>query len=252
MAFNLKTLQQRIRQFTTLEVPGFIIRMDAREAEVYGNQVVALLQTARQTLSAKYDVTLTQPVTVELFPQQSDFAIRTFGLPGGAGFLGVCFGNLITANSPASQSESPSNWESVLWHEFCHVITLNKTQNRMPRWLSEGISVYEELERNSSWGQGMTPIYKDMILGEDLVPLSQLSQAFMRPKTAMHLQFAYYESSLAVRYLIDTQGMPLMLKMLEDLGMGIPMEDAFARRYGDAAAMDADFENNKRFAKSFL
>ena len=47
---------------------------------------------------------------------------------GGAGFLGVCFGSVITANSPASQSASPANWQSVLWHEFCHVVTLQKTK----------------------------------------------------------------------------------------------------------------------------
>ena len=234
MAFNLKTLQTRLAQFTTIEVPGFIIRMDAREAKIYGPHVVELLEEAMATLSEKYDVSLEQPVTVEIFPQQSDFAIRTFGLPGGDGFLGVCFGSLITANSPASQGDSPSNWQSVLWHEFCHVITLNKTRNRMPRWLSEGISVFEELQRNPSWGQRMNPTYKAMLLGEDFVPLSQLSQAFLRPKSGVHLQFAYYESSLAVRYLIETHGYPLLLKLLDDLGMGVPIDEAFApvRRYG--------------------
>ncbi|MEZ6138441.1 MAG: tetratricopeptide repeat protein [Pirellulaceae bacterium] len=242
MAFNLKTLQKRLAQFTTIEVPGFVVRMDAQEAAIYGPQVVELLQTAQAELRQKYDIQLTQPVTVEIFPQQSDFAIRTFGLPGGAGFLGVCFGNLITANSPASQGDTPSNWRSVLWHEFCHVITLNKTKNRMPRWLSEGISVYEELERDPSWGQSMTPTYKQMLLGEDFVPLSRLSEAFLHPKSGMHLQFAYFESSLAVRYLVDAHGLPLLLKLLDDLGMGVPIEEAFARRYGDTQALDDDFQ----------
>ncbi len=242
VAFNLKTLHDRISKFTTIEVPGFIIRMDAREAKIYGPRVAELLLEAKETLSAKYAVELDRPVTVEIFPQQSDFAIRTFGLPGGAGFLGVCFGSLITANSPASQGESPSNWESVLWHEFCHVITLQKTKNRMPRWLSEGISVYEELQRDPSWGQRMNPLYKGMILGEDLVPLSELSGAFLNPKSPLHLQFAYFESSLAVRYLIDRHGLPLMLKLLEDLGVGVPMQEAFARRLGDTELLDKDFE----------
>ncbi len=241
VAFNLKTLQQRLAQFTTLESDGFIVRMDAREARLYGPRVLNLLSEAKQVLCAKYDVQLTAPVTVEIFPQQSDFAIRTFGLPGGAGFLGVCFGNLVTANSPASQGSSPSNWESVLWHEFCHVVTLNKTKNRMPRWMSEGISVYEELERDASWGQRMSPTYKSMLTGDDFVPLSKLSRAFLQPKSALHLQFAYYESSLAVRYLIEQHGLPLFLKTLDDLGMGVPPEEAFARRFGDVEALDADF-----------
>ena len=241
VAFNLKTLQERLAKFTTIESDGLIVRMDAREAKIYGERVVDLLRRAKQTLAEKYELTLTEPVTVEIFPQQSDFAIRTFGLPGGAGFLGVCFGKLITANSPASQGESPSNWESVLWHEFCHVITLQKTNNRMPRWLSEGISVYEELEANSSWGQRLNPLYKKMLQGEDFVPLSKLSGAFLQPKSGLHLQFAYFESSLAVRYLIETHGLPLLRKLLVDLGMGVPIEEAFARLYGDTAALDESF-----------
>jgi len=242
VAFNLKTLQDRLAQFTTIEQDGFVVRMDTREARIYGERVLGLLGEAKRVLTAKYEHDLTLPVTVEIFPEQSDFAIRTFGLPGGAGFLGVCFGSLITANSPASQGDTPSNWESVLWHEFCHVVTLQKTNNRMPRWLSEGISVYEELERNPSWGQSMSPLYKQMLLGEDFVPLSELSSAFLSPKSPVHLQFAYYESSLAVRYLIETHGLPLLRKTLVDLGAGVPLSEAFASRYGDPQALDEDFE----------
>ena len=34
----------------------------------------------------------------------------------------------------------------------------------MPRWLSEGISVYEERQENPAWGQSMTPQYRELIL----------------------------------------------------------------------------------------
>lgn len=241
-AFNLHTLQDRIGKFVSIEVPGFIIRMDAREAKIYGQRVANLLLRAKQHLCAKYKIEIKEPVAVEIFPQQSDFAIRTFGMPGGAGFLGVCFGKLITANSPASQSESPSNWESVLWHEFCHVVTLQKTQNRMPRWLSEGISVYEELQVDPSWGQSMTPTYRKMILGEDFFPLSKLSGAFLQPKSGLHLQFAYFESSLAVAYLIEKHGVERMNRLLDDLGIGMRMEDALTRSFGALEALDSDFE----------
>lgn len=253
VAFNLKTLQSRLAQFTTLEGDGFLVRMDAREAKIYGSRVLSLLKEAKQVLTSKYDHQLREPIAVEIFPQQSDFAIRTFGLPGGAGFLGVCFGSLITANSPASQGENPSNWESVLWHEFCHVVTLQKTNNRMPRWLSEGISVYEELQRDPSWGQSLNPVYKSMLLGEDFVPLSQLSGAFLNPKSPLHLEFAYFESSLAVRYLIETHGLPMLRKLLVDLGAGVPADEAFQRRYGDTDKLDADFRATiEKLANEFL
>lgn len=124
---------------------------------------MALLEEAHLTLCAKYDVQLSEQVHVEIFPRQQDFAIRTFGLPGGAGYLGVCFGNLITANS--SQGNTPTNWQSVLWHEFCHVVTLQKTANRMPRWLSEGISVFEERHANPAWGQKDDTHISSMVVG---------------------------------------------------------------------------------------
>lgn len=242
-AYNLRTLQDRLSKFVTLEGDEIWLRMDAKEANIYGPRALELLSEAKRTLEKKYDFPLKHRVVVEIFPQQSDFAIRTFGLPGGAGFLGVCFGNVITANSPASQGETPSNWESVLWHEFCHSITLQKTNNRMPRWLSEGISVYEELERDGSWGQRMNPLYQQMLLGEDFVPLSKLSGAFLNPKSAIHLQFAYFESSLAVRYLVERHGIELLQRLLIDLGMGLPMEQALTNRYGQTEALDADFKS---------
>ncbi|MEM8734075.1 MAG: tetratricopeptide repeat protein, partial [Planctomycetota bacterium] len=243
VAYNLKTLRDNLSKFTTLETDEFILRMEAREAEVYGPFVLDLLSNAHQTLCEKYDIELPQKTTVEIFPKQSDFAIRTFGLPGGDGFLGVCFGSLITANSPASQGETPSNWASVLWHEFCHVVTLQKTNNRMPRWLSEGISVYEELERDSSWGESINPQYQSMLLGDAFTPLSELSSAFMSPPSGLHLQFAYYESSLAVRYLVEKHGHATLLKLLEDLGMGVGMNEALSRRVGDLDVLDKDFRS---------
>ena len=164
VAYNLMTLKDQLDRFRTLTTDGLELRMETREASIYGPQVLQLLREARQVLCEKYEVELDEIVAVEIFPRQQDFAIRTFGLPGGAGYLGVCFGRLITANSPAAQGAKPSNWQAVLWHEFCHVVTLQKTHNRMPRWLSEGISVYEERQRNPAWGQHMTPGYRQMIL----------------------------------------------------------------------------------------
>ncbi|MGH7128284.1 MAG: tetratricopeptide repeat protein, partial [Planctomycetaceae bacterium] len=117
--FNLLELRDRIAKFRTLENEHFLVRMDAREAAIYGGRVLDLLDRARRTLCEKYELDLTGQITVEIFPDENDFAVRTFGLPAVSGYLGVCFGRVITANSPASQGEHPSNWEAVLWHEFC-------------------------------------------------------------------------------------------------------------------------------------
>jgi tetratricopeptide (TPR) repeat protein len=240
-AFNLVTLQQSMEKFTTLTNAHFVVRMATNEAVIYGDRVMALLSRAKTNLCTKYGLELTTPTIVEIFPDPKDFGVRTFGMPGNPGYLGVCFGSVITANSPASQAGHPANWEAVLWHEFCHVVTLQLTRNKMPRWLSEGISVYEELQANPTWGQTMTPRYREMILGKDFTPLGELSAAFLAPKTEMHLQFAYYESSLAVEFLAGRFGIEAIKKILHDLGEGIEVNAAITNHAGPLKQMESDF-----------
>jgi len=246
VAHNLMTLQENLAKFRTLEEDGIVARMDAREAEIYGPLVVDLLKRAKHELCAKYEVTIEQPVIVEMFPRQQDFAIRTFGLPGGAGFLGVCFGTVITANSPASQASHPTCWEATLWHEFCHVVTLHKTQNKMPRWLSEGISVYEERQADPAWGQSINPTHRQMLLQDDLTPVSKLSAAFLRPASPQHLQFAYFESSLVVQFLVEKYGLKALRGILDDLGKGLNINDALTRQAGALEELDAMFAEYAR------
>ena len=239
-AYNLANLHDNLSKFKTLRTDGFVVRMDQREAAVYGDIVVDLLLQAKSELCEKYHLELDHPIIVELFPNQQDFAVRTFGMPGGEGFLGVCFGNVITANSP--KAERPGNWQSLLWHEFCHVITLNLTHNKMPRWLSEGISVYEEVQRNPSWGQQMDPQYRGMILGGELTAIGDLSGAFLDPPSPMHLQFAYYESSLVVEFLVERFGHETLRAILADLANGDQINTAISRRAAPLEKIEKDFE----------
>ena len=242
VTFNLLELHDELIKFRTIETEDFIIRMDPREADVYGDRVVKLLTQAKQVLCNKYDLKLSAPITVEIFPDENDFAVRTFGMPAVSGYLGVCFGRVITANSPASRVDRPSNWEAVLWHEFCHVVTLELTRNKMPRWLSEGISVYEERQQNRTWGQVMNPQYRTMVLNGELTPIGKLSGAFLSPKSGLHVQFAYYESSLVVEFLIKNFGLSAVKNILRDLRSGISINDALERHTVPLQALEATFE----------
>jgi Tfp pilus assembly protein PilF/DNA-binding SARP family transcriptional activator len=252
VAYNLVTLHDRLSGFRTLEGDGFIVRMEALEADLYGQRVLSLLRRAKKTLCEKYGVTLRDPVIVEIFPTRKEFAVRTFGLPGADGLLGVCFGRVVTVSGPAAQGKDPSNWEAILWHEFCHVVTLNKSHNKMPRWLSEGISVYEEEREDPAWRQLLNPRYRAMILGDGLTPLSKLSSAFMAPETPIHLQFAYYESALAVDFFVRKFGSAVLKGLLDDLGAGMDMNESLpARTKTSLEQLDRDFAQFARqLAKS--
>ncbi len=240
-AFNLVTLQETMAKYTTLANADFVVRMAANEAAIYGQRVLDLLMKAKGALATKYDVELAKPTYVEIFADPKDFAVRTFGMPDVAGFLGVCFGRVVTANSPAAHGGNATNWEAVLWHEFCHVVTLQMTKNKMPRWLSEGISVYEERQASRAWGMRIDPGYLAMIRGEDLVPVGKLSAAFLTPKSPKHLQFAYLQSSLVVEYIVTRHGIDKLRGVLRDLREGSEINAALAKNVAPLDALEKEF-----------
>ncbi len=240
-AHNLMSLRDKMAGFATLTNAHFVLRLPAREAALYGTRALELLERARARLTASYGVALERPTHVEVFADQSDFAVRTFGMPENHGFLGVCFGPVITANSPAARPGRRFNWESMLWHEFAHVVTLHLTRNRMPRWLSEGISVYEERRANPAWGERLTPAYRDMILEGELTPVSRLSAAFLAPPSPRHLQFAYFQSSLVVEFLVSRFGPDKLTAILRNLADGTPVNEAIARHTVPLTTLEQDF-----------
>jgi tetratricopeptide (TPR) repeat protein len=241
VAYNLVTLHDSMAKFRAVTNSDFVLRMGAHESQVYGDRALALLQKARTRLCQKYGIEVSKPVVVEIFPEQKDFGVRTFGMPENPGFLGVCFGSVITANSPASQTGHPANWEAVLWHEFCHVVTLQMTRNKMPRWLSEGISVYEEKRENPAWGQEMNPRYREMILKDEVTPVSELSAAFLTPKSDLHLQFAYYESSLVVEFLVQKFEMQALKDILIALRDGTEINEAIEKHTAPMEKIEKEF-----------
>jgi len=245
--YNLMLLHDELEGFETLRSGDFVVRMRPGEAAVYGRRVMALLEDARRTLGGKYGFKPEEPVVVDFFPDQQDFAVRTLGIPGGLGILGACFGNVIAMNSPGSPAAMDTNWESTLWHEFCHTITLGATASRIPRWLTEGISVYEERQRDASCASSMSPEYRTRILAEDgLIPIAHLSAAltaFSDPET---IGFAYYQASLLVEYFLEEFGEASLRRVLDDLRSNGSAGEVLARRMAGIEALDRGFA---RFAR---
>lgn len=240
-AFNLLNLRDAMSRYTSLTNEAFVLRMASPEAEVYGSRVLALLGQARDRLALRYGYRPDQAVTVELFPDQRDFGVRTFGLPENPGYLGVCFGRVITATSPTAHPGHPVNWQAVLWHEYTHVVTLQLTRNKMPRWLSEGISVHEERQAHPAWGQSLTPRFRELILKGELSAITNLSAVFLNPPTPEHLPFAYFQASLVVEHLVHSFGLEKLKAVLRDLGDDVDWNLALERHMAPIAKLEAGF-----------
>ena len=237
-AFNLVSLHDEIAQYETISNDHFHLVMEPQEAGVYSARVLDLLERARATVAKKYGLDLTFPVLVEIFPNTADFSVRTFGMPDIGEFLGVTFGPVVTLNAPSTHE---ANWEDVLWHEFTHVVSLTITKNQMPRWLSEGISVYEEGQASPAWGEHLTPDARERILAGKMQPISNMSAAFLEAKDMHDTEFAYFESMLVVQFLVNHYGFNHLKGLLHSIGDGVLMNDAMAKNFAPLPQLDQEF-----------
>ena len=248
-AYNLLEVSDAIAEFTTRRHEPFVLQLPPLEAAVLGDEIFALLTEAATLFEQKYRLTLQAPVLVQVFSDHDEFMVRSVGLPGSAGHLGICFGQVVTMDSPRARPKGAMNWRQVLWHEFVHVITLQKTNNRLPRWLSEGISVYEETRRNPAWGQKLEPDLAAAV-PDTAVGLGHLQDYFAQPQSPAHLLFGYYAAGQFVHFYAETYGEAALPQALEAIGGGKETLSALAAAAGeDPAALDQHF---RRFLQGRL
>ena len=155
-AKNTLDLLDSLKEYPEVARGPFVIKAAEKESDAISAYAGDLLEEAERTLSAKYRFKPEGPIRVEFFANHEDFAVRTLGVPG-LGALGVCFGKVIAQDSASARQPGEFNWGSTLWHEFTHVITLQTTNHLVPRWFSEGLSVYEERRGRPGWGDDWNP-----------------------------------------------------------------------------------------------
>jgi len=227
--FNSLDLLDTLDKFQTITDGDLVFKFHPDEVAVMREQAIPLAKEALAALSKRYQFQPKGPLLIEMFPKHDDFAVRTIGLPGMIGALGACFGRVVTLDSPRARTPGEFNWGETLWHELAHVITLQMSGNRVPRWLTEGISVYEERRARPEWGKESDVSFVQALSDGKAIKLDVLNEAFSDPKT---ISLAYYQASLVVDHLVQTYGEPALWKMLRAYGRGLETEDALKDAYG--------------------
>jgi cellulose synthase operon protein C len=233
ITYNLLTLLDTLDKFETITDGDLVFRFDPSEIAVMREHAIPLAKEALAALSKRYQFTPTGPILIEMFPKHDDFAVRNVGLPGMIGALGACFGRVVTLDSPKARPPGDFNWGATLWHELAHVITLQMSKNRVPRWLTEGISVWEEKRARPEWGREMEVTFAHALNEGKVLKLDVLNEGFSDPKM---ISLAYYQASLVVEHLVDTYGEPKLHALLRAYGEGLEDETAIKEALGASFA----------------
>ncbi len=221
--FNQLDLLDTIDKFVTITDGDIVMRLDPAEVGVMREYAMPLAKEALQTLQKQYEFKVTGPILIEMFPKHDQFAVRTIGLPGFIGALGACFGRVVTLDSPNARDPGEFHWGETLWHEIAHVITLQMSKNRLPRWLSEGISVWEERRARPEWGREMDMSFAQAINEDKVLKLKVLNEGFSDPRL---ISLSYYQASLVVDHIVDTYGEPKLRELIRAYGEGLETEVA--------------------------
>lgn len=239
---NTLDLLDTYAQYQVHKTPHFELVLHGDEADLLLPYAAALAEEAYEKLTTRYGFRPEGPVRVEFFPRHADFSVRTVGLTG-LGALGVSFGNVLALASPAAREIGDTNWGSTLWHEMAHAVTLGLSGNRVPRWLTEGISVLEERRARPGWGSELSPDFVAAYAGRELPPVSTLNEGFLRPRSPAHVGYAYHLASLVVEWIEETRGTGAVGEMLRAYGKGMGTSDVLRSALkAEPAVLDREFD----------
>ncbi|PWU02106.1 MAG: hypothetical protein C5B51_21485 [Terriglobia bacterium] len=217
---NSLTLIDSYKNFKTYDTARTILKLHKKEAELLRPYVESEMLRVISTYEKKYKMKLTRPVQVEVYPDHEDFAVRTAGMPGMGGVLGVTFGYSVAMDSPSGRPPGSFHWASTLWHEMSHVFTLTATGHRVPRWFTEGMAVHEETAVNPEWGDRLSPDIIRAIKEKKLLPVTELDRGFVHPTEPAQVIVSYFQGGRICDYINDKWGWDTLLAMLHDFGAG--------------------------------
>jgi tetratricopeptide (TPR) repeat protein len=230
----------------------FILRMPKEEAALLGPYMEDLLETEWDELTKKYNYTPEDsPILIETFRDGEYFSARTTGVPGLVFATGASFGTFITALSPDAMHIKNervdtylSAWGQVVYHEFMHIISIQKTNSRISRWLTEGLSELEQKAIVASWGreEQLDFLFVMHMKAEGIIPVAQLDTAFLDLRT---MQAAYYQAYLTCVFIKEKYGYEKFGQMMDEYRkhrttteniiqtcFGMPSKD-FDKAFGD-------------------
>ncbi len=203
------------KEYSVQTTKSFRIRYANEEKAVLSRYLEPTMERAFAEMSKRYKFTPKTPITLELYADRSDYGVRTVGLPD-ISALGVCFGQVITAMSPAT---GDINWGMVMWHELAHVFAIQLSNSRVPRWFTEGLSEYETLIARPEWRrENESDIYGAM--ANDVLPsIGDLNAEFMQPDQSA-VVVAYFQSAVTIEFLVNAYGFDIIVEALKLYGKG--------------------------------
>jgi tetratricopeptide (TPR) repeat protein len=229
-ATNYARLLDDMTTFEQSNTEHFVFRYDTRDA-VLIPYIGQYMEQAYTEVTTTFKYAPAGKIYVEIFPSKQAFSVRTSGQMGVESF-GASLGPVVTAIAPRSgQTMGEYHWARVLRHEFTHCVNLLGTNYRCPRWLTEGLAVWQEnVEYRFA---NLPPQLYAAVMTDKLLTIDRLHGYFLRPDRRISGEVAYMQGFWIVRYLIEKHGPDSIVTLLDAYRDGLDDRAAFKKATGD-------------------
>jgi tetratricopeptide (TPR) repeat protein len=239
---NSLRLLDSYKNFVLFKDETTVLKLHKKEAQLLHPYFLAELKRSIAVYERKYQMKLSGPVQVEVYPDHEDFAVRTLGMPG-LGALGVTFGAVVAMDSPSGRKPGEFHWASTLRHEMSHVFILAATHHRVPRWFTEGLAVHEEGLASPEWGDPMTPDIIGALREKKLLPVADLDRGFIRPQYPAQVLVSYFQAGQICDYIQSRWGEARLLDMVHAFAHVVSTAEVIRQHLGvSPAEFDQQFQ----------
>jgi tetratricopeptide (TPR) repeat protein len=206
-----------------------------------------LLTYAFDALDRAYDVlagTLGHrplpPIRIEVYPRTSVLAqvsLLTEEEIRASGTIALCKYNRLMITSPRALLRGYP-WVDTLVHEFVHYVVNQRTSNRVPIWMHEGLAKFLERSWRESGQAALSDpsraLLKKRLDADELITFEQMHPSMAKLPTQEDAALAFAEVFMAMEYLSEKAGDKAFAELLGHIVDGAPADRAFAAVLGSS------------------
>jgi hypothetical protein len=207
--------------------------------ENFGQELFDRANEALDTLEQDMGIVVENPVKIFIYASHSDLlgAISTSAQEWTGGQAFTDYGVVVMGVAPIQLE-----WGlGATTHEISHLVIHQATKNPfgdLPRWLDEGIAVYNE--NQDELDDDFRMIFEQAVKQNKLMTLRTLSSPF--PSDPLLANLAYGQSGAVVKFIVDHYGREAMANLLDIFAEGALYDEALQQALGvDTDGLDNAF-----------
>jgi tetratricopeptide (TPR) repeat protein len=226
--------KQEEESYKENESAHFNLRYSGTAEPALARDVLRTLELHFAAIESELNFTPPDSIGVILYTQQA-FADITKA----PGWVGALNDGRIRVPVQGLTSMTPE-LSRVLKHELTHSFVGQKTRGRAPTWIQEGLAQWMEGQRSSQNAASLTQIYSD----GHAASLARLEGGWMG-LNGDQAAYAYGWALANIEYIVETDGMSDIERILDRIGSGEPTETALREvlhsDYADVSQSTAEY-----------